>query len=224
MEKFINIYLYGKEYKVPDNLTILQAFEYSGYQLKRGVGCRNGHCGACVVFYRILNNNKLFTALACQTKVENNMYVATLPYFPIEKKIYNLNDIKPSATIMMQLYPEIYRCIGCNSCSKACPQNLNVMQYISYAQRGEFNKVSSLSFDCVMCGICSSRCPANISHCQVAMLSRRLNAKYLTKESENLSKMLDNIENGIFDNELNKITSMSNEDLIELYKNRSIEK
>ena len=61
---------------------------------------------------------------------------------------------------MMQLYPEIYSCIGCNACTKACPQSLNVMQYIAYAQRGEFKKCAEESFDCVMCGICSSRCPA----------------------------------------------------------------
>ena len=28
---------------------------------------------------------------------------------------------------MMQLYPEIYSCVGCNACTKACPQGLNVM-------------------------------------------------------------------------------------------------
>ena len=65
---------------------------------------------------------------------------------------------------MMQLYPEIYACIGCNACTKACTQELNVMQYIAYAQRGEFEKCAELSFDCVMCGVCSSRCPAGISH------------------------------------------------------------
>ena len=43
------------------------------------------------------------------------------------------------------------------------------MQYIAYAQRGEYRKVRGAeSFDCVMCGICSSRCPAGISHPQVA--------------------------------------------------------
>ena len=78
-----------------------------------------------------------------------------------------------------RLYPEIYSCIGCNACTKACPQSLNVMQYIAYAQRGEFKKCAEESFDCVMCGICSSRCPAGISHPQVALLARRLNGQYI---------------------------------------------
>ena len=68
---------------------------------------------------------------------------------------------------MMQLYPEIYSCIGCNACTKSCTQGLNVMQYIAYAQRGDFEKCARNPFDCVMCGVCSSRCPAGISHPQV---------------------------------------------------------
>ena len=58
------------------------------------------------------------------------------------------------------------------------------MQYIAYAQRGEFDKCAEESFDCVMCGVCSSRCPAGISHPQVAMLARRLNGKYLAPKCE----------------------------------------
>ena len=48
----------------------------------------------------------------------------------------------------MELYPEIYSCIGCNACTKACTQDLNVMQYIAYAQRGELEKCAEESFDC----------------------------------------------------------------------------
>ena len=33
MEKMANIYLFGKQYSVPDNLTIMRAMEYAGYQL-----------------------------------------------------------------------------------------------------------------------------------------------------------------------------------------------
>ena len=46
MADMINIYLYGKKYEVPASLTIMEAFEYAGYQLVRGCGCRNGFCGA----------------------------------------------------------------------------------------------------------------------------------------------------------------------------------
>ncbi len=69
------------------------------------------------------------------------MYVASIPFFPTEKRIYNIEEIKPNQQIMMELYPEIYSCIGCNACTKACTQELNVMQYIAYAQRGELRNV-----------------------------------------------------------------------------------
>ena len=49
MDEMITVYLYGKKYTVPSSLTIMEAFEYSGYQLVRGCGCRNGFCGAIPV-------------------------------------------------------------------------------------------------------------------------------------------------------------------------------
>ncbi len=77
------------------------------------------------------------------------MYVASIPFFPTDKRTYDIEEIRPTEQIMMELYPEIYSCIGCNACTKACTQNLNVMQYIAYAQRGEFEKCAEESFDCV---------------------------------------------------------------------------
>ena len=44
MEKMVNIYLFGKKYSVPEDLTIMRAMEYAGYQLVRGCGCRKGRC------------------------------------------------------------------------------------------------------------------------------------------------------------------------------------
>ena len=71
----------------------------------------------------------------------------------------------------MELYPEIYSCIGCNACTKGCPQSLNVMQYIAYAQRGDFEKCAEESFDCIGCGICEKTCTAGAikvtEHCAV---------------------------------------------------------
>ena len=194
MADMVNVYFFGKKYEVPSNLTIMTAMEYAGYQLVRGVGCRNGFCGACATIYRIKGQQELKMALACQTQVENNMYVATLV-----KQVYDINKVKPEQQLMMQLYPEIYACVGCNACTKACTQGLNVMQYIAYAQRGDFKACADLSFDCVMCGVCSSRCPAGISHPQVAMLARRLNGKYLTPQAQHLLDRVKEISEGKYD-------------------------
>ena len=95
MEKIVNIYLFGKKYSVPEDLTIMRAMEYAGYQLVRGCGCRNGFCGACATIYRIKGDRELKTCLACQTKVENDMYIATLPFFPLVKQVYDIEKVKP---------------------------------------------------------------------------------------------------------------------------------
>ena len=224
MENLVNVYLFGKRYQVPESLTIMKAMEYAGYQLVRGCGCRNGFCGACATIYRIKGQQELKTCLACQTQVEEGMYVATLPFFPLVKQVYDIEKIKPTQQIMMQLYPEIYSCIGCNACTKSCTQGLNVMQYIAYAQRGEYEKCAEESFDCVMCGVCSSRYPAGISPPQVAELARRLTGKYLAPKSEHLEKRVEEIKEGKFESLLENLMQKPVEEMKELYNHREIEK
>ena len=220
----VNVYFFGKKYSVPAELTIMTAMEYAGYTLKRGCGCRHGFCGACATIYRIKGQNELKTCLACQTKVEEGMYVASIPFFPTDKRLYNIEDLQPNQQVMMELYPEIYSCIGCNACTKACTQQLNTMQYIAYAQRGEYEKCAEESFDCVMCGVCSSRCPAGISHPQVALLARRLTGKYLKPEAKHLTKRVEEIAEGDFDEAMKEIMSKSVDELKDMYNNRVIEK
>ncbi len=224
MEKMVNVYFFGKKYEVPQSLTIMKAMEYAGYQLVRGCGCRNGFCGACATLYRIKGQTELKTCLACQQQVEEGMYVATLPFFPLVKQVYDIQKVKPTEQIMMQLYPEIYSCIGCNACSKACPQSLKTMQYIAYAQRGEYEKCAEESFDCVMCGICSSRCPAGISHPQVAILARRLYGKYIAPETKHLLDRVAEINNGEHNESVSKIMNTPVEEQRKLYNTREIEK
>ena len=224
MEKMVNVFLFGKRYQVPESLTIMKAMEYAGYQLVRGCGCRNGFCGACATIYRIKGQQELKTCLACQQQVEEGMYVATLPFFPLVKQVYDIEKIKPTQQIMMQLYPEIYSCIGCNACTKSCTQELNVMQYIAYAQRGEYEKAAEESFDCVMCGVCSSRCPAGISHPQVALLTRRLTGKYLAPKSEHLINRVAEIDAGDCKAALEAIMNTPLEEQKNLYNHREIEK
>ena len=56
MEEMVHVYLMGKMYEVPSNLTIMKAMEYAGYQLIRGCGCRNGFCGACATALKAIPN------------------------------------------------------------------------------------------------------------------------------------------------------------------------
>ena len=224
MEKMVNVYFSGKRYSVPADLTIMTAMEYAGYTWKRGCGCRHGFCGACATIYRIKGDNELKTCLACQTQVQEGMYVASIPFFPTDNISYDIYVIKPTLQILMVLYPEIYSCIGCNACTNACTQDLNVMQYIAYAQRGEFEKCAEESFDCIGCGCCSTRCPAGISHQHVGVLARRLTGKYIAAETEHLKKRVEEVNAGAYDDLIEQIMQKPITEMKELYNNREIEK
>jgi len=49
----------------------------------------------------------------------------------LEKKtIYNLKELVPSGKQVVNLYTDLVKCQGCNTCTISCPQDLNVMGYI----------------------------------------------------------------------------------------------
>jgi len=219
----VNVYFDGKPYSVPEDLTIMTATEYAGFSLVRGCGCRHGFCGACAVIYRISGKNQLHFALACQTQVVDGMHIASLPFFPLDKRTYSINDLQPTVNTLMQLFPETFACIACNSCTKSCSRSLNVMQYIAYAKRGDLPACARESFDCIACGICSARCPAGISHSLVGLLARRLTGKYLTPESTHTLIFVSNIAGGAYDNHIDEIIAKSPEELKEMYNSREIE-
>ena len=82
-EEKVAIYIMGKRYEVPRNLTIMKAMEYAGLRFIRGCGCRGGFCGACGTVYRIKGDYKLKAGLACQQVVEEDMYLTQMPFFPV---------------------------------------------------------------------------------------------------------------------------------------------
>ncbi len=143
----ISIYMMGKEYKVPKGQTIMKALEYAGFFYLRGAGCRGGFCGACGTVYRTKDSYRLKVGLACQDTVEEGMYLAQIPFYPANKKVYEIKVLSPSPDVLLRFYPEILRCISCGSCTKTCPQEIEVMDYIQEAIRGEIKAVAELSFD-----------------------------------------------------------------------------
>jgi len=222
-EKLIPIYIMGKRYEVPSSLTIMRATEWAGYKLIRGAGCRSGFCGACATVYRIKGDYRLRIGLACQAVVEPEMYLAQIPFFPAEKAIYDIEELKPTPEQLFQIYPEILRCLSCGTCTKACPQEIEVMDYMADAMKGDIASVASKSFDCIMCGLCAARCPAEEAQSNVALLCRRLYGKYLAPKSQHLRERIEEIEAGKFDEELAKLKSMGKEELGQRYKERDIE-
>jgi len=219
----IEVFIMGKSYKVPAGLTIMKALEFAGYRYIRGSGCRAGFCGACSTIYRIEDEQKLGFDLACQKVVEDKMYLVQLPFVPASKEEYNIDKIEPSDTTLITMYPEIARCVSCNTCTKSCPQDIETMKYIQMAVRGDIEQCAEISFDCIQCGLCAMRCPADIKHYHVSQLARRLRGKYLDPRSKYLAKRLTEIEQRKYDDEIVKLMKMTNVDIMELYKNRKIE-
>jgi CO dehydrogenase/acetyl-CoA synthase alpha subunit len=155
--------------------------------------------------------------------VEDGMYIAQIPFNPTEKKTYNINEIKADASTILEYYPAVSRCLACNTCTKACPQDLMVMDYVQTALRGDIKKTAELSFDCISCGLCAVRCPAEIVPYNVGQLARRLYAKYINEPSEHVLKRVKEIEDGVYDEEVDKLKKASKEELVKLYNSREID-
>jgi len=151
------------------------------------------------------------------------MYLVQLPFVPAAKAEYDIEKIEPSDSILLEIYPEIARCVSCNTCTKSCPQDIETMKYIQMAIRGDISRCAEISFDCIQCGLCAMRCPADIKHYHLAQLARRLRGKYLDPKSKNLAKRLKEIDNRKYDDEIEKLMKMSKENIMELYKSRKIE-
>jgi ferredoxin len=219
----VQVYILGQAYEVPAELTILKAFEWAGFRLTRGVGCRGGFCGACGTVYRLTGDYRLRYALACQTVVEAGMILAPIPFFPAQRPTYRLADLAPTGQTLADLFPEILRCFGCNTCTKACPQELDVLGYMSAALRGDLSELADASFDCIMCGLCVARCPAELVPPNVALLGRRRYGTYLAPRAAHLDRRLQEIAAGMHSREVAELKALSPEALKPRYEARDIE-
>jgi heterodisulfide reductase subunit C len=223
--RMIDIYIMGKRCRVPEGLTIMTALEYCGYNLIRGCGCREGFCGACATIYNFINDPTIRYALACQTVVQQNMVITQIPFFPAAEALYNVEDLEPEEgeNKLTELYPDILTCFGCNNCTKSCPQDLEVMEFMSDAIRGSYEKVYEKSFDCLMCGLCAARCPQGLQPYNIALAARRLRGAHIAPKSQHNLDRVKEIQEGKFDAELKKLEKMTKDELRELYARREIE-
>jgi heterodisulfide reductase subunit C len=222
-EPLVPIFIMGKRYMIPASLTIQKALEYAGYQLVRGVGCRGGICGACSTVYRVPANHTIKVGLACQTVVERDMRIAVLPFFPANRKVYNIREVLPEPDIFARFYPEIMRCMGCNTCTKSCPMDISTMEYIAAAIRGDIEKTAELSFDCVMCGLCTARCPGELGQYNIGILARRIYGRYLAPKASHVQEMVGRMADKRYEEGLKQLMSASMDELKVIYTRREME-
>jgi formate hydrogenlyase subunit 6/NADH:ubiquinone oxidoreductase subunit I len=221
--KLIPIYIMGKRYEVPEGLTIMKAMEYAGYKFIRGCGCRGGTCGACGTVYRKPGDYKLQVALACQKTVEPGMYLAQIPFFPVNRARYDFAKLSGAPEEIFRLYPELFRCVACNACTKACPQGIEVMDAISALKQGNISEAAQLSFDCIQCGLCTSRCFGELAQYHMFQVARRIYGGKIVARAKHLEEMVRAIDEGKFDDILEELKKKGEKELKQLYESREIE-
>jgi len=219
----IPIFIMGKKYEVPENLTIMKAMEYAGYKYIRGCGCRGGICGACATVYRKPGDYHIRVGLACQTVVEPDMYLTQLPFFPANRAAFDHDSITSDPEEVFKKYPELFRCVACNACTKVCPMDVEVMDYISAIKQGDLVKAKDLSFDCIQCGLCTSRCMGELPQYHIAQMVRRIVGGKITPRAGHLEVMVGQINEGRYKEALEDLKVMDEEKLRKTYQEREME-
>ena len=221
--KLIPVYVMGKRYYVPETLTIMKAMEYAGYRYIRGCGCRGGICGACATVYRKPGDYHLYVGLACQTVVEPNMYLTQMPFYPANRASYNFEQLTSNPEEIFKLYPEVFRCIACNSCTKVCPMDVQVMDVISAIKQGDIARAATLSFSCIQCGLCVSRCLGELPQYHIAQLARRIYGSKIVPRAQHLIEAVAAVKGGKYQERLEALMKCDIKQLTEIYKAREME-
>ena len=221
--KLIPVYVMGKRYYVPKTLTIMKAMEYAGYRYIRGCGCRGGICGACATVYRKPGDYHLYVGLACQTVVEPNMYLTQMPFYPANRASYDFEQLTSNPEEIFKLYPEVFRCIACNSCTKVCPMDVPVMDVISAIKQGDIARAAALSFSCIQCGLCVSRCLGELPQYHIAQLARRIYGSKIVPRAQHLSEAAAAVKDGKYQERFETLMKCDVKQLTEIHQAREIE-
>jgi Fe-S oxidoreductase len=221
--KLVPVYVMGKRYQVPETLTIMKAMEYAGYRFIRGCGCRGGICGACATVYRKPGDYHIYIGLACQTVVEPDMYLTQIPFYPVNRAKFDFSQITSQPEEIFKLYPELFRCLACNTCTKSCPMDVPVLDVVSALKRGNIEQAARLSFSCIQCGLCVSRCMGELPHYHMFQLARRIYGSKLASRAAHLPPALERAKDKEINEKLQGLMRFDGKDLRKAYQSREIE-
>jgi len=124
---------------------------------------------------------------------------------------------------VFKLYPELFRCVACNACAKACPQGIEVMDAISALKQGNIAEAARLSFECIQCGLCTSRCFGELAQYHMFQLTRRIYGARILPRAEHLAEMVKAVNEGKYEEILEKLKNMKEDELKKLYQEREAE-
>jgi len=212
--KMVMVEIAGKNYQVPEGITVVKALWYAGQEVTRGLGCLAGFCGACATYYRTKDDPKVRTCLACQTTVQDGMSFTMVPPFPARKATYDIRQLKDPKQDLFALYPEAPLCRNCNACTEACPQTIDVREGVWRAVFGDFQAVSEMFMDCVMCGLCTPVCIADIAPNLVALYASRAHGAHFVEEPIQLDHRIKEITDGKYQGDWEQVMKMNEQELV----------
>jgi len=221
--KLIPVFVMGKRYMVPETLTIMKAMEYAGFKFVRGCGCRGGICGACATVYRKAGDYKLHSGLACQTVVEPDMYLTQIPFYPANRAVFDYARIKAAPEEIFKLYPELFRCVACNACTKVCPMDVEVMDAIAQVKRGDIARAAEMTFSCIQCGLCASRCMGELPQYHIFQLARRIYGGLIAPRAKHVQQAVETIASGRYEPCLRELMKTPDAELRKIYTGREME-
>ena len=74
-----------------------------------------------------------------------------------------------------------------------------------------------------MCGLCATRCPAETVQYNIGILCRRLYGRYIAPKAKHVKEKIKEIEEGKFEEKIEKLMRADESTLKRLYSERKIE-
>jgi len=209
ISKPVSITVAGEKHDVPEGITVIQAMWHIGHSMEKNVGCLGGACGACAIVTRRPGEMLPKTGLACQMMVAEGLNISFLQGDPSKKEIAPLPADSPSRATVFQYYPETRRCVACQACTAACPQEIDVMAGVREMMIGDLAVVAARFTTCVSCGMCAAVCESRIRPHRMGLYARRLTGAFYPKSPTQLLNRIAEIDAGTYQSEWGNVMSMA---------------